>query len=148
MGGGGGGGGGGKSITMSVDELQGDIEIDEEYDYQGYDRYYSFQFKSLNPGDTMNLKDTITEMDYDNSDDETFIELGDGPDFYFEGDLTDEFDMGDEVIITLHVIHDEWDEYRDGEECHFEYEFFEEMWDREDNEVENKVLPQSKIKHA
>ena len=135
-----------KAITMSCDEIEDDMELEEKEDYKGYDYYFSMDYKSLEPGDTLHLKDEITDIDYYGG--VTEIYLDDDDDFRFEGDLTDEFDEGDIVIITLHVISIEYDESMGGSTFHIEGESFEEMWDSARNEPSEYPLSSSIIKHA
>ena len=137
-----------KTVTMSVSELEDDLVTDSREDYQGYDYYYTMEYKSLDPGDTLLLRDEITDISYDYYDDETYIELDWEASFYFEGDLTYNYDVYDTVIIEFHIIHVSFDEDIYGYTYHFEGEVPREQWDSDDNEYSDDPLPQSIIRHA
>ncbi len=105
----------GKVITMTMKELQNDIEIGENYSC----------FKSLQPGDILKIKDEIAlieAMDWNNKT-ITFITLKSWPNntVPFEGNLTHEYEIGNKIVITLHIIEIE----KNGRKI----EFFKEMWD-------------------
>jgi len=98
-------------------------------------------FVSLEPGDIVTIKDIISKISskYDPHymDNITYIGFkSGGAPFLFEGDLTGDYQVGDEVVITLQVIEIEVDGRTD--------EFFKEMWDGRDV----KPVPASAITHA
>lgn len=139
-------GGGGDTVTMSVAEYEDNINIQHELDYKGYDNYIKVLFNSLEPGDTLLLEDEITFIDYyDNDWDETEIELGNDRWYEFEGDLTDEFEVGDIVIIEFHVIYVSFEQILDGDTYHYEGETFQEQWDSELDEPSSEPLPRTII---
>lgn len=142
-----GNGGGGKTVTMSVAEFEDNINIQHERDYRGYDNYIKVLFNSLEPGDTLLLKDEITDIYY-NDWNETEIIIGNDRWYDFEGDLTDEFELGDMVVIEMHVIYISFDQTSDGTTYHNEGEIFQEQWNSELNEPRSVPLPRSIITKA
>jgi hypothetical protein len=103
----------GNKYTMSFQELIDDMEDPNDFS----------DFKTLEPGDTVIVEDTISDIDYDGAKTQITFESYDAGEFVFLGDLTDEYDYGDKIRITLHIIVIEYD----GKE----FEFFKEMWDGE-----------------
>ena len=63
-------------------------------------------FTSLNVGDTLHITDSITNLNYDSEYGTTIVQFGsnDGNGLSIEGDVTDRFQTGDTVTITLHII--------------------------------------------
>ncbi|UCE36578.1 MAG: zinc ribbon domain-containing protein [Thermoplasmata archaeon] len=132
-----GGNGNGKTVTMTAKELMDDITYTED----------TWGYKSLKPGDTLKIKDEIIYIasEYDDWYEETVTyfwfksehkneDIDDWYDSYwneyedyditFKGDLTDDFEEGDEVIITLHCIK--------VEKYGYEREVFREVWDEKE----------------
>ena len=94
-------------------------------------------FVSLDHGDTIRIRDNITKLEagyqYKNES-ITYMSLTDGQyPLPVQGNLSDEYQIGNEVLITLHIIEIE----TQGEKI----EFFKEMWDG--NDV--KPMPRSAI---
>ncbi|UCE36580.1 MAG: hypothetical protein JSW00_13830 [Thermoplasmata archaeon] len=139
------------AITMTFAELIEDVESSEN----------TLEFKTLEPGDTLKIEDEIVYIasEYDEWDEETVTyiwfksahkseDIDDwyddywddyyNYDFTFKGNLTNDFDVEDDVVVTLHVI--KIDMYG------YEREYFEEMWDEDAQTVQN--LPSSCIKKA
>jgi hypothetical protein len=135
-------------ITMSVSELKDDTENEMEVDYQGYDYYYTSFYSSVDPGDTLRLEDRITDIYYDENDDETFIQLGNEMTFFFEGDLTDIFQENDSVFMIFHIIHYDFDLSLGDTDYHFEGENLEEIWEEDENNLSSEPLPPSFIQHV
>ena len=65
--------------------------------------------------------------------------------YNFKGDLTDNYDNGDTVIIKFHVIKVQ---YEEGSFLYAEGETFSEVWNSATNEPKNDPLPASIIRHA
>ena len=92
---------GSSTVQMTPSEWQ------DEYEDYGYGLG---NFPSLDAGDTVEITGRITDIEYYGdsyfyySYDYSFLEL-DNVDFplNFEGDLTDYYDEGDRVTITLHI---------------------------------------------
>ncbi|UCE36579.1 MAG: hypothetical protein JSW00_13825 [Thermoplasmata archaeon] len=146
----------GNDVTMTYAELEDDIT---------YNGKYILDFISLEPGDTLRVEDEIIFIasGYDESDYEIATRIwfkseheGEDTEFWyayssredkyyyhnydftFKGNLTDDFKVGDDVVITLHVIDVIWNGY--------DSEFFEEMWNKENETPQN--LPRTCIKKA
>jgi hypothetical protein len=123
--------------TMTMDELLNDYEFDEN----------GIKFRSLSPGETLIIEDQIIDIgsEYDYYTDEvvTYIQFkstagkrtnsfwkglyngdfSDRVDLGFQSDLTDDFKIGDDIVVTLHVINVDYYGYH--------FELFKEMWDGE-----------------
>lgn len=155
--GGTGGNGGATTVTMTAKEFNDDmISVSSETGF-------SMLYNSLKDGDTLIIQDSISEINYDSNTDETTVTFkwsepeGEGTlttsrHFQFDGNITQNYLVGDGVSITVHIKHitisiD-----------NFEYnlEVFEEQWISEDYFSENvpnfflisqgfKPLPQSCI---
>jgi len=91
----------------------------QEFMYDEFNQY-QYGFRTLEPGDTLKIKDTITDIYYDDWEETTYIQFVGGG-LPFDGDLTKRFNVYDEVIITLHII--EISDYN------YSFEYFEEGWD-------------------
>jgi hypothetical protein len=149
------GNGNGKTIFMNMREFDNEME---DYDF------YNWGFTSFEPGDTLKIEDKIVYIDsvYEGGETVTYMwfetnhmgeELGDwieydsssGEYYYidyditFEGDLTDKYAIGDEVVVTLHIIEIEYNNQI--------MEYFEEMWNDQYNEPQYQI-PSSCLDHA
>ncbi len=145
----------GKTVTMSMRDF--DNEMDD-YDVD------NGEFISLDPGDTLKIKDKIVYIDsvIESGETVTYIwfetnhkgeDIADwveyepsyGEYYYnnyditFEGDLTDKYEIGDEVVVTLHIIEIEYNNRI--------MEYFEEMWNEQYNEPQYQI-PSSCLDHA
>jgi hypothetical protein len=117
-----------KTVTWTAKEVW------DDYVTEGNSSF----FVSLDHGDTIRIRDNITKLEagyqYKNES-ITYVSLTDGQyPLPVEGNLSDEYQIGNEVLITLHIIEIE----TPGEKI----EFFKEMWDG--NDV--KPMPRSAIK--
>lgn len=119
-----GNGGGGKTYTMTFMEMV--------YDWD----YSTYGFKSMQPGDTLIIKDTIRRIAayYGN----TYIEFVGGT-VAIRGDITSSYSTYDRVSITLTII-TITDSYSG-----YQYEWFKEDLDGLPGEI---ILPMSVISHA
>jgi hypothetical protein len=136
-----------------------------EFDYEmdDYD-FDNWEFISLDPGDTLKINDKIVYIDsviesgetvtyiwfetnHKGEDIEDWVEYEpsygayyyNNYDITFEGDLTDKYKIGDEVVVTLHIIEIEYNSRI--------MEYFEEMWDDQYSEPQYQI-PSSCLDHA
>jgi len=56
-----------KSVTFTADEFFYDWLRKSYDDFQGYDKYHEYKFKTLNPGDIAIIKDTISNIEIYNN---------------------------------------------------------------------------------
>jgi len=114
-------------VTMTIKEYLDDQM--EEYDWSDY---YTRLQETLDDGDTLNIQDYISQINYISEDDKTSITFchQEGyssycDSFYFEGDITDQYEKDDEVRITAHIKHVTFSD------SGFDYdmEIFEEQWE-------------------
>ena len=94
-------------ITMTTREYYEDQETD--FDWTSY---YTQLQNSLEDGDTLNIQDTVSLIKYWFEDDKTSITFtwqegynATSISFYFEGNITNEFNVDDEVKITVNIKH-------------------------------------------
>ena len=144
----------GKTVTMTVKELSDDMAPPENL------LSLTILYNSLENRDTLILQDTIPEITYVSDTQSTNIryewteEQGGGTltkswTLRVDGDITDEFQVGDEFKLTVTIKHVAISNpLGEGE---IELEIFEEEWVSEDYFIENlvtgglKPLPQSCI---
>ncbi len=136
----------GKVITMTMEEIINDYEYNVDNDT----KKMSYLLKSLNHGDTLIIRDTVNDVTYNKSGDYTSIdfETSVGNPFPIEGDITDRFEKGDSIELTLHIIKDIFTQQNQytGEIWTFEHETFKEGWDSENYTY--IPFPQNVISHA
>lgn len=113
-------GNGGKVVTFSSYH-----EFEEDYNTS------EGKYLSADLGDTIKITDTIRIIVYNTVSDFTVVEFisEPGKSETFEGDITNEFSVGDDIILIFHIIENE-----------FGYEVIEETW--------GKDAPASSIAHA
>jgi hypothetical protein len=92
-----------RTITMTSEELDED-RYDQPIRSDKYDTHVVFEYRSLRPGDTLKLRDVIEWINYKEARGHTNLSFSEGPVYSFQGDLTDEFNRGDLVVITFHII--------------------------------------------
>jgi hypothetical protein len=113
-------------------------------------RLITYYFQSLNEGDTLIIRDTINTISYNATRGYTNIQFISypGDTFPIQGDITDEFKIGDSVEITLHIIEVSFTDQHPstGETWTFNLETLEEEWDAENKTY--KLLPAEYIQHA
>jgi hypothetical protein len=113
-----------------------------------------FQFQDLDAGDQVIIEDKISKIQFLNEFGFTQIEFiintrltsGDkisSMEFDFDGDLTNQFYVNDNVRIALTIKHVTFDLF----EWHYDLEVYEEGWDQTSfiNNGLNQILPQSAI---
>jgi len=148
------GGTAGKTLTMTVKEFYDDMVP------PGGMLSLTILYSSLEDGDTLILQDTIPEITYDSNTQSTNVRfewseeqnggtLTSSRTFRIEGNITDEFQIGNEFKLTVKIKHVTFSNpLGEGE---IELELFEEEWVNEEYFVENlatsglKPLPQSCI---
>jgi len=84
--------------TMTAEEFANDLAVvtDGNVTTMGYG--------SLEDKDTVAIQDTIDNISYDSENDMTTIKFSSEA-FYFEGDISNEYQIGDEVKITDNITH-------------------------------------------
>jgi len=97
-----------KTVTMNAQEFGEDMKV--EWLQTGMKTY----FNSLDEGDTLIFQDEIDEISYDQTTDITTIEFEysqeegtytSSSQFMFDGNLTGDYSVGDEVKITVTIKH-------------------------------------------
>lgn len=144
-----------KTLTMNAQEYYDDL------DYGMTQTSMKSDLKSLDDGDTLIFQDTISSITYDNTTDMTTInfdyeqesESGQGTQtstvtLLFDGNLTTEYNEGDEVKATLTIKH----VTLTLQGYSLDIDIYEEYWESEEYFKENyvtgnpyKPIPQSKI---
>lgn len=100
-----------KTVTMNAQEFGEDMGFE-----QPSETVFKTYFKSLDDGDTLIFQDLISDITYDETTDITTIEFeysqgeGEGTytstnEFIFDGNLTGDYSVGDEVRITVTIKH-------------------------------------------
>lgn len=138
-----------KTVTMNASELRKDLHNEGSYssevEVQNYARYYD----SVDEGDTLVIVDYVTEIYYWAEKDKTRIDLSDPTvGFYFNGNVENSYDVGDEVRVTVTIKHVELSYTSNGRTLNYDVEIFEEQWVNEQYFIENKFgapLPTSCI---
>ena len=130
-------------LIMNFDEFI----TDYQQDIDNESRTITYYFQSLNPEDTLIIKDTINTISYNATGGYTSVEFISypGDTFPIEGDITNEFTTGDAVQITVHIISTSFTDQNPytGETWTFNIETFEELWDNENKTY--KSLPSEYI---
>jgi len=130
----------GKTVVMSLKELSEDFN----YTMNQTTFHYVAFFKSLDPGDTVIIKDNISEKRV--SGNMTLLLLSSLPDggFYFDANLTN-FNEGDEIEIELHIGSDSFTQQNGQQIWTIDTEVLEEGWDFDRHTT--KPLPADTVKH-
>lgn len=122
-------GGESKAETMTLGELMNDYDYNVDNDT----KKITNMLKSLDEEDTLIIRDKINNMTYIDYYDYTPVEfaslLGEG--FPIEGDITDRFEIEDNVELKLHIVRVIYTKQLDGEIWTIEQETFREGWDWE-----------------
>ena len=126
---------------MSVDELMKDGK--QNIDNENFT--YTYDYKSLNDGDTVIIKDTIHSKEIRGNDTFLTFESNSTLGMYFIGNLTD-FNAGDKVKIVLHISRDTFVKTYGAQTWSFDFEIFEEGWDFDQHIP--IPFPPSVIKHV
>ncbi|MDD3492142.1 MAG: hypothetical protein PHU95_04055 [Candidatus Thermoplasmatota archaeon] len=109
----------------------------------------SVHLKSFDEGDTVIIEDQLTNLIYNPSVDTTsmtFASYQRLDAMAVEGDITDEFSVGDTVVITSEIVNYSYTYQWEGRNYTVYYEWFADGWDT-DKETE-VPLPREVLKHA
>ena len=120
--------------------LSGCLGSDDDYSVVTFNSYHEFEedynhtegnYLSASAGDTIKITDTIRLIVHNRVSDFTVIEFisEPGKSETFEGDITDKFKIGDDIMLIFHVIENE-----------LNFEVIEETWGRN--------APESSIEHV
>lgn len=134
---------GNRSVTMNAWEFWNDHSYSED----NKTRIYKTFLVSLDEGDTVIIKDIIHNMSYRASENYTLIEcnslLNQPSPFPIKGDITDEFKVGDKIMLTLTIIDVAIPREMYNETWIWEMETISEGWDSLNNTIQ--PIPQSYI---
>ncbi len=134
----------GKTFTITAKELNEDVK------WVNNNTTFSMLYTSYQDGDTLIIKDTISNVTYDQNFNATgisFIWSSGTRGVAFQGNITDKYKEGDEVEITVHLKHVTFF-YND---INYDMEIFAEEWESQDYFIKNfniypfKFLPTSCI---
>lgn len=132
-----------KSVTMTVGEFWNDHSFSED----NKTKIYKTFLVSLDAGDTVIIKDIIHNMSYKASGNYTLIEcnslLNQPSPFPIQGDITDEFKVGDKIMLTLTIIDVSITREMYNETWAWEMETIDESWDSLNKTI--KPIPQTCI---
>lgn len=113
-------------VTMNIKEYTDNILLDSDW-YS----YFNFLLKTLDDGDTLIIQDKISTISYRPEVDATSITFchwegntGVCESFYFEGDITNQYQKGDQIRITVHIKNVTFF----GSRYNYDMEIFEEQW--------------------
>ena len=130
-----------KTFTMSMDEVLQDMK----YSVNGSDVYMNF--KTLDPGDVLIIKDKIYNMSYNPERNATVIVFESNETsgyLFFSGDLTSELHNGENVKVKLHIIGNvEFTQNYYGYVYNYHMEYYKESWDAKNHTL--KYLPSDTI---
>lgn len=144
-----------KTVYMDAQELVDDFIFTTKI--SGGKMQWIYNYKTLNEGDTLILTDQICNITYQSFmynatiihfDVENYSKMGVNASevsFFFEGNLIDEYFIGDTVTIIVTIKHIIYTNETNG--MSLDMEVFEENWD-EDNFIQNffsQILPRSCI---
>jgi len=128
-----------KTVNMTAQELSNDVSFSTAM--SGGVLKWTTGYKSLNEGDTLIITDKISNISYTNFlynattvifNVENHTIMGTNTStvgFLFEGDITDDYHIGDDVKITLTVKHFVYT--NETTKMSLDMEVFEEGWDQE-----------------
>lgn len=107
--------------------------------------------RSLDPGDILLVRDTINNITFLEISGVTMIDFASSyldDDISIEGDITDEYAPGDNIILQLTIIRDTftWTDTTTGELWTYNLECVQEMWDAEQNTY--VPIPSYYIRHG
>ena len=119
----------------------GEFWNDHSYSENNKTRVYKTYLVSLDAGDTVIIKDIIHNMSYRASENFTLIEcnslLNQPSPFPIKGDITNEFKVGDKIMITLTIIDVTTTKEMYDETWTWEMETINERWDN----INNTIIP-------
>jgi hypothetical protein len=121
----------GNTYTMTAKEVFADMNTDTDWS-----TYIKMLYTTLEDGDILIIHDTIDNISYSLETDRTMVifdasEEGDMSSslvYPFEGNLTDSYQVEDEVKITATIkyVHETYEQ--GGSSMDYELEIFEELW--------------------
>ncbi len=108
-------------------------------------------YQSLDEGDTLVIRDTINTITYMQAFGFTSIDFASSytdDAVIIEGDITNNYSSGDNIILQLTIIRDTftWEDTKTGELWTYNLECIKEMWDTEQKTP--VPIPSSCIRHA
>jgi len=131
----------GNIITMTAKELQYDMSLDTDGA-----TYFKMLYNSLKEGDILVLQDSISQISYNSDEGVTKISFNittEGEagytlvNYYFEGDITESYQIDDEVKITETIKHVEFTYESAIGSMNYELELFDGQWESEEYFVNN-----------
>ena len=145
-----------KTVNMNAQEFIDATSFSTKV--SGGNMMWMLDYEGLNVGDTLIFTDVIYNITYTTFmynattilfDVEDYTKIGINASeviFLFEDDLTDEYQIGDEVEITLTVMH--FDYTNETSDISIDFEVFEEGWDAESfiSHFLTQILPESTIR--
>ena len=100
---------------------------------------YRSMLESLDTGDILIIKDIINNISYRSIENYSLIEckslLGQPSPFPIEGDITNEFMIGDRIMLTLTIINVNTTRQMYGQTWIWEMETIQERWDSLNNSI-------------
>jgi len=139
----------GKTVIMNATEFHEDVHdrSSSSHDSSGtVSSSYTREYDSVDDGDILIVHDNITKTYYDMDKDKTRITLSDPVIiFSFKGDITELYQVGDEIKITVTIKHVNFT-YND--KYHYDVEIYEEAWVNEEHFFQHRFgapLPPSCI---
>ena len=132
-----------KSVTMNAWEFWNDHSYSED----NKTRVYKTFLVSMDAGDTVIIKDIVHNMSYRANENYTLIEcnsfLNQPSPFPIKGDITDKFNVGDKIMLTLTIIDVTTTREMYNETWIWEMETIAERWDTVNNTI--TPIPQNYI---
>ncbi len=121
----------GATVTMTLGEFSDDYVRSTDND----SRVMTDMLASLDPGDVLLLRDTITNMTYMTGAGYTQVEFASlpGTGFPVKGDITQSLASGDTVEAKLHIVSITYSEQLSDGTWTFKQEYFREGWNSENN---------------
>jgi hypothetical protein len=128
----------GEIIKMTFEEFINDYHTDYVNTSGNTSRQFRGWYSTLNAGDTVVIEDTLQKMVYDDIYGITTVEFssieGRTVQFQVEGDLWNKFQEGDNVTLTLYIIHVSYtQQISPSETISIDKEIYEEGWDSVNN---------------
>ena len=143
---------GAKTVTMTAKEMSDDVTWD------GSQSSLTIGYNTLNEGDTLIVEDTISNVEYNSTNDWTKIRFEIGNEssseglttvmFYIQGNQTSSYQSGNKVRITNKIKHVQFT----NDQVSYDIELLEDQWESEEYFVTHmmtgnylKPLPSSAI---
>ncbi len=128
----------GEITTMTFEEFISDYHTEYVNTSGNTSGQFRGWYSTLNAGDTVVIEDTLQKIVYDDTYDTTTVEFksieGRTVQFQVEGDLWNKFQEGDNITVTLHIIHVNYtQQISPSEIMSIDKEIYEEGWDSVNN---------------